>query len=123
MFLLIRCFFRFHSRQYSLIYIPLCFYLYGLRRFRRCDTCAIIYIPLCFYLYTKRISYHLAHHHLHSTMFLLIPRPQGIILRLSAYLHSTMFLLIPISGKTYSLFGSIYIPLCFYLYGTLENHI
>ena len=54
-----------------------------------------IYIPLCFYLYENTFSRVNAHHH---------------------HLHSTMFLLIPLLLCILCLQVAIYIPLCFYLY-------
>ena len=55
---------------------------------------------------------------LHSTMFLLIHKPEKTPEAQSSNLHSTMFLLIPIRDEDKGdLTIRIYIPLCFYLYG------
>ena len=138
------CFFRFHSRQYSLIYIPLCFYLYALKdeNIHWGESFTFHYVSTYTLLCSES---QLPLEHLHSTMFLLIRR---ILCRKNRYkpnLHSTMFLLIPaysdslrvwrtftfhyVSTYTiyainkYSFQSLIYIPLCFYLYVTAPENI
>ena len=84
--------------QYSVpgtaIYIPLCFYLYCIRRYFHCVTYHI-YIPLCFYLYGL-LNRHCfsVRPHLHSTMLLLIRRDILTCYDQFVDLHSTMLLLI-----------------------------
>ena len=124
-----------------LIYIPLCFYLYGDPESKRLQR-KRIYIPLCFYLYVKAHKTNVLILHLHSTMLLLIrsrsiwfPQPQSNLhstmlllillipeelILIFPNLHSTMLLLIPAIYSMICWSGdSIYIPLCFYLYDNL----
>ena len=78
----------------SIIYIPLCFYLYSMAD-RSLGNKYKIYIPLCFYLYAGRVklkgAYALFTFHYVSTYTTEIPVYQA----LKDHLHSTMFLLIP----------------------------
>ena len=124
-----------------IIYIPLCFYLYETAEHRqRPDTNLhstmfllirrqnswgkaeySIYIPLCFYLYrlldTMRMYGAVD---LHSTMFLLILNT--CIFSLSPLIPFTFHYVstYTISRHECQLISKIYIPLCFYLYGTTE---
>ena len=82
----------------------------------------MIYIPLCFYLYgNKGDAVARREINLHSTMLLLI-RPDDVWpLPADVHLHSTMLLLIQISVIDVNFNDFIYIPLCFYLYWTQEH--
>ena len=78
----------------TLIYIPLCFYLYLFVAFFALNV-ADIYIPLCFYLYQT---------------------PFCLIMTVLCHLHSTMLLHIRGIQFPVEIDFFIYIPLCFYLY-------
>ena len=102
---------------------------------------SMIYIPLCFYLYVNDSFIMSRDEYLHSTMFLLIQRKESdlpacrrIYIPLCFYLypltaracssvlfnlHSTMFLLIPGKVEVMKMKKEIYIPLCFYLYSCI----
>ena len=55
-----------------------------------------IYIPICFYYFGLRPCSGHSLSHLHSNMFLLFQSPRSILHELCKDLHSNMFLLFPI---------------------------
>ena len=51
---------------------------------------------------------------LHSTLFILVPGRQVILVESDIHLHSTLFILVRLGGENMQEFTNIYIPLCLY---------
>ena len=98
-----------------MIYIPLCLYLYPLRRYF-IHTPELIYIPLCLYLYFLLLPVHcFLLQYLHSTMFIFIFFQQYPVHTAFPFTFHYVYIYIELIVSDNETID-IYIPLCLYLY-------